>query len=156
MRRFVVLCLVSFASAFAATDDAEVRAPLENRIVTAKLAVGIAVGIIDENGQRVITAGKLSTQQSQAPTGDTIFEIGSISKAFTAVLLADMVNRGEVKLDDPVSKYLPDSVKMPSFDGRVITLLDLTTQTSGLPRLPSNLKPADPENLYADYSVEQL
>src|SRR5207244_1074108 len=78
------------------------------------------------------------------------------SKAFTAVLLADMVTRGEVKLDDPVSKYLPETVKVPAYQDRVITLLDLTTQTSGLPRLPSNLKPADPGNPYADYDVDRL
>jgi CubicO group peptidase (beta-lactamase class C family) len=67
-----------------------------------------------------------------------------------------MVQRGEVALDDPVSKYLPANVKMPQRNGRSITLVDLATHTSGLPRLPSNLSPMDPGNPYADYSVEQL
>ena len=143
MRSILAVSLLALAPTLPAADDVEVRALLENRIVTANRAVGIAVGIIDEKGQRIITAGKRSNQDSKPLDGDTVFEIGSISKAFTAILLADMVNRGEVRLDDPVSKYLPDSVKVPAYNDRVITLLDLTTQTSGLPRMPSNFKPAD-------------
>jgi CubicO group peptidase (beta-lactamase class C family) len=88
--------------------------------------------------------------------GNTVFEIGSITKAFTGALLADMVARGEVKLDDPIAKYLPKTVRVPSRNGHQITLLDLATQSSGLPRLPDNLKPADVTNPYADYSVAQL
>ena len=88
--------------------------------------------------------------------GNTVFEMGSISKVFTGALLADMVARGEVKLDDPIAKYLPQTVKVPSRNGRQITLLDLATQSSGLPRLPSNMRPADFSNPYADYSVQQL
>ena len=67
-----------------------------------------------------------------------------------------MVQRGEVALTDPVAKYLPPGVKMPERGGRSITLEDLATHTSGLPRLPTNLTPKDPANPYADYSVEQL
>ena len=88
--------------------------------------------------------------------GDTVFEMGSVTKVFTSLLLADMVQKGEVSLDDPVAKYLPATVKMPTRNGRVITLVDLATHTSGLPRLPTNLKPQDPANPYADYSVEQM
>jgi CubicO group peptidase (beta-lactamase class C family) len=65
-----------------------------------------------------------------------------------------MVRRGEVKLDDPVSKYLPASVRLPSRNGREIALLDLATQTSGLPRLPGNMAPKDPKNPYADYYAQ--
>jgi serine-type D-Ala-D-Ala carboxypeptidase/endopeptidase len=73
--------------------------------------------------------------------GQTIFEIGSETKLFTSLLLADMVQRGEVALDDPVANYLPATVKMPERNGRVIALVDLATHTSGLPRLPANLSP---------------
>src|SRR5205823_14852796 len=82
--------------------------------------------------------------------------IGSISKVFTSLLLSDMVQRGEVALTDPIAKYLPAGVKVPERGGRSITLVDLSTHTSGLPRLPSNLNPKDQSNPYADYSVEQL
>ena len=65
-----------------------------------------------------------------------------------------MVQRGEVSLNDPVSKYLPEGVKVPERNGRAITLVDLATHTPGLPRLPGNLRPKDPANPYADYSSD--
>ncbi len=67
-----------------------------------------------------------------------------------------MVQRGEVALTDPVAKYLPPEVKMPERGGKQITLEDLATHTSGLPRMPTNFTPKDPANPYADYSVEQM
>jgi CubicO group peptidase (beta-lactamase class C family) len=90
------------------------------------------------------------------PLGElTVFEIGSITKVFTGTLLADMAARGEVSFGDPIADYLPDDVRVPS-RGRPITLLDLSVQHSGLPRLPTNMTPADPTNPYADYTVEQM
>src|ERR1700728_3129984 len=88
--------------------------------------------------------------------GDTLFEIGSITKVFTALLAADMAQRDELRLDDPIAKYLPTNVKVPERHGRQITLIDLATHTSGLPRMPENFHPKDPNNPYADYSVDAL
>ncbi len=136
--------------------DAELKTIIRERIDTAHAGVGIVVGIIDEQGVRIVSHGTLSRTDNTPVNGDTIFEIGSVSKVFTTELLADMVGKGEVKLDDPVSKYLPASVKMPERNGRQITLLDLATQQSGLPRLPDNMVPADDSNPYADYKVEQM
>ena len=90
----------------------------------------------------------------QPVDGDTIFEIGSVTKVFTALLLADMVAKGEVALTDPVSKYLPATVKLAG--SKPITLEQLATHTSGLPRLPSNFAPKDVTNPYADYTPEKL
>jgi serine-type D-Ala-D-Ala carboxypeptidase/endopeptidase len=137
-------------------SDAEIRQMLVDRIDVQHQSVGIAVGIISSDGRRLIAYGHLEKGDPRPLNGETIFEIGSETKVFTALLLADMVQRGEVSLDDPVSKYLPANVKMPERNGRVITLVDLATHTSGLPRLPSNLSPVDPNNPYADYSVDQL
>ena len=137
-------------------DSAEIRSLLENRIDLGKKAVGIVVGTIDEKGRAVIGYGKLAKDRDEQPDGDTVFEIGSITKVFTSLILADMVERGEVKLDDPVSKFLPASVTVPSRNGRQITLLDLSMQISGLPRLPTNMKPADPANPYVDYDAAKL
>jgi CubicO group peptidase (beta-lactamase class C family) len=67
-----------------------------------------------------------------------------------------MVQEGKVRLDDPVQKFLPASVHMPTRNGKVITLANLSEQNSGLPRMPSNFAPADPANPYADYSVQQM
>ncbi|HLJ45175.1 MAG TPA: serine hydrolase [Bryobacteraceae bacterium] len=141
---------------FAAPDDAEIRALLANRIDEGKKAVGIVVGTIDEKGRHVIGHGRVAQGREQQPDGDTVFEIGSISKVFTSLLLADMIERGEVKPNDPVAKYLPSTVTVPSRNGRQITLLDLSMQVSGLPRLPNNMKPADLANPYADYDAAKL
>ena len=94
--------------------------------------------------------------ESVALGGNTVFEIGSITKTFSTALLADMVARGEVKLDDPVAKYLPSTVKVPGRGRKQITLYDLATHASELPRLPANLHPADMSNPYADYTVDQM
>ncbi len=137
-------------------DSSEIRSLLENRIDLGKKAVGIVLGTIDEKGRAVIGYGRLAKDRDEKPDGDTVFEIGSITKVFTSLILADMVERGEVKLDDPVSKFLPASVTVPSRNGRQITLLDLSMQISGLPRLPNNMKPADMANPYADYTPAKL
>ena len=100
--------------------------------------------------------GKSGSANNRPLDGDTVFEIGSITKVFTALLFTDMVLRGEVAPDDPAAKFLPASVKMPDFEGAPITLLDLATYTSGLPRMPSNFAPKDPGNPYIDYTAERL
>lgn len=140
----------------AVPSDSEIQQILVDRIDVQHQSVGIVVGIVGPEGRRVIAYGHLEKGDPRPLNGDTIFEIGSTTKVFTSLLLADMVQRGEVALDDPVAKYLPASVKMPERNGRSITLVDLATHTSGLPRMPTNFTPKDPADPYADYSVEQL
>ena len=70
------------------------------------------------------------------------FAIGVLSRGFTGVLLAEMIERGEVTLDDPLQQFLPQGVAAPTFDGRAITLRDLVTHTAGLPALPTRLEPS--------------
>ena len=140
----------------AGPDDAAIKTVLKERIDKAKQGVGIVVGIVDEHGSRVISYGKFQKGGERNVDGDTLFEIGSATKVFTSLLLADMVGRHQAQLDDPVSEYLPASVKMPTRGGKDITLLDLATHSSGLPRLPDNLSPAHADNPYADYTVAQL
>jgi len=137
--------------------DAEIKTMLRDYIDTDKLGVGLIVGIVDEHGSRTIGHGKPGNGKDGEVDGDTVFEIGSITKVFTALLLQTMVESGEMRLDDPVQKYLPDSVKVPTYQGKQITLLHLATHTSALPGMPSNLSPRswkDPDQ--ADYSPEQL
>lgn len=136
--------------------DAEIRSILQHRVIDQKQSVGIVVGVIGPEGRRVISYGGLDNGSPKLLNGDTLFEIGSVTKVFTSLLLADMVQKGEVALTDPISKYLPPGTKVPERNGRQITLLDLATHTSGLPRLPTNLKPKDPANPYADYTAAQL
>ncbi len=136
--------------------DSEIRKILVERIDTFHQGVGIVVGVIEPQGRRVVAYGSLNQGDPRPLNGDTTFEIGSVTKVFTSLLLSDMVQRGEVALADPVAKYLPAEVKVPERGGRVITLVDLSTHTSGLPRMPSNFNPKDPANPYADYTAEQL
>ena len=134
----------------------EIREILARRIEHQKQAVGIAVGVIEPSGRRVVAYGRLAHGDPRTLDQDTIFEIGSVSKIFTSLLLADMVERQEAALDDPAANYLPEQVRLPERSGKSITLLDLATHTSGLPRLPANLKPKDARNPYAGYSVDDL
>jgi D-alanyl-D-alanine-carboxypeptidase/D-alanyl-D-alanine-endopeptidase len=138
------------------SSDADIRKLLVARVDEQRQGVGIVVGVIDPSGRRVVAYGKRDPADPRPLDGDTEFEIGSITKVFTSLLLVDMVRRGEVALDDPAAKYLPPGVRLPEHGGKAITLQDLATHTSGLPRMPSNFTPKDPANPYADYTVRQL
>jgi CubicO group peptidase (beta-lactamase class C family) len=117
---------------------------------------GMVIGLLDEHGGRIFGAGKLDNGTEQTVNGDTIFEIGSITKTFTDLLLLDMVEHGEMKLDDPVVKYLPKSVKIPSRGGKEITLLNLAVQDSGLPFNPTNFSSKNLADAYDAYTVGDL
>jgi CubicO group peptidase (beta-lactamase class C family) len=89
---------------------------------------------------------------------DAVFDIGSVTKVFTTLVLAEMVVRGEVALDDPAQKYLPSSLQMPKWRGQEITLFHLAAHISSLPRLPANLWKTikDQANPYANYQVSDM
>jgi CubicO group peptidase (beta-lactamase class C family) len=144
------------SSPSAAPSDAEIRRILAERIDVQKQGVGIVVGVIDSHGRRIIAYGAPEKGDKRPLDGDTLFEIGSITKVFTALLAADMAQRGELSLDDPIRKYLPPAVKIPERGGKQITLIDLATHTSALPRMPENFRPKDPSRPYADYTVDAL
>jgi serine-type D-Ala-D-Ala carboxypeptidase/endopeptidase len=97
----------------------------------------IVVGIISPNGTQVFGYGNISKANSTKVDGNTIFDTASITKTFTTTILADMVKQGLVNLDDPIGKYLPATVKIPTYNGHEITLEDLATHTSGLPGFPA-------------------
>jgi D-alanyl-D-alanine-carboxypeptidase/D-alanyl-D-alanine-endopeptidase len=141
---------------FPVPGNDEIREILVKRVDQQKQAVGIVVGVIEPDGRRIVAYGNLANGDPRTLDGDTVFEIGSVTKVFTSLLLADMVNRKEVVLDDPAAKYLPENVKMPERSGKSITLLDLSTHSSGLPPLPGNFKLKDASNPYGDYSVGDL
>jgi D-alanyl-D-alanine-carboxypeptidase/D-alanyl-D-alanine-endopeptidase len=137
-------------------SDTAIQKILSDRIDVQRQGIGIVVGIIDPSGRKIVAHGTVDSSSKRPVDGDTLFEIGSATKVFTSLLLADAVARGEVAITDPIAKYLPAEVKVPERSGRKITLQDLATHTSGLPRLPSNFAPKDPTNPYADYTVAQL
>ncbi|QCI62932.1 serine hydrolase [Phreatobacter stygius] len=138
-------------------SDADIQAILTERIDVQKQSLGMVVGLVAPDGRRRIVAHGVMASDDARPVGaDTLYEIGSVTKVFTALLLADMVRRGEAALADPLAKYLPGGVASPERGGRPITLADLATHTSGLPGLPEDFAPQDPGNPYADYSVAAL
>lgn len=122
--------------------------------VAAAPGTGIVVGIIDRGVQTIYAAG--SAGNGHPVNERTLFEIGSVTKTFTATALALMVMRGEVRLDDPIAKYLPKGIRAPSKDGKPITLLNLAEQRSGLPRLPANMHDSAGSDPYADYTVSDM
>ena len=134
----------------------EVLNLLVNRVDEGKKAVGIVVATVAPDLREVIPYGTMSKDRPDTVTGNTVFEIGSITKVFTSVILADMVVHGEVKLDTPVAQLLPPTVKVPQRNGKQITLLDLAMHVSGLPRMPPDFRPADMENPYAGFDAPQL
>ena len=119
-------------------------------------SLGYVAGVVDGGTTRLVAAGQSGAENGRALAGDTVFEIGSITKVFTAFVLADAVQRGEMAFADPLAKFLPAEVQLHAFDGKAITLLDLVTYSSGLPNMPGNIVIKDPENPYADYTTARL
>lgn len=152
---FLLVSATGLAAQYRLPPDSVVRRIIDEQ-VGPKHTVGLVIGLLDADGtRRVLTAGKADNGALQLDA-NTVFEIGSISKTFTNALLADMVRRGEVTLDQPVQSLLPSTVKVPTRNGKQITLLDLATASSGLPRMPSNFKPKDSGNPFADYTVDLM
>jgi D-alanyl-D-alanine-carboxypeptidase/D-alanyl-D-alanine-endopeptidase len=139
-------------------SDADIRRMLAERVdalAGQEDGIGIVVGVVAPQGRRVISYGHLNQGDPRPLNGDTVFEIGSVGKVFTALLFADMVQKGDVALADPVAKYLPVGVKVPERNGHAITLVDLATHTSGLPFMPDEVPVVD-ESAATKYGASQL
>lgn len=132
----VAATITTPAPALELDDDDAIRNILKQRIEVEKRTVGMAVCVSTPVHTRFVAWGRERLGEDRPVTSETVFEIGSITKVFTALLLASMVRHGQVRLDDPVIRYLPGDFQAPELDGRQITLVDLATHTSGLPRFP--------------------
>lgn len=129
----------------------KLKETIQSLVNNNKTNAAIVVGFVDPNGTQFYGYGNMSNANPITVDKDTIFAIGSITKVFTTILLADMVNSGLVNLDDPIEQYLPPSVKVPTYNGQKITLENLATHTSGLSEFPSshcvsNFNGTDDEN----------
>lgn len=116
---------------------------------------GIVVGIIEGDKAYYYSYGKKSIN-GEPIDEHSVFEIGSITKTFTGIILAEMAMKGKMNLDDPLQKYLPEGVTAPTRNGASIKLVHLSNHTSSLPRMPGNFSPANNANPFADYSETQL
>ena len=132
----------------------ELEAMVKQR-VDAGRGMAMVLGVIEADGSTKIVHYGDAGEGARALDTRSVFEIGSITKVFTGVLLADAVERGEVALEDPVSKYLPSEVSVPSRDGRQITLLDLATHRSSLTRMPTNMIPTG-DGAYPTYTIAMM
>ena len=142
--------------AAAQTDSQQAtRDILKERIEVGRQSVGMVAVTLQAGHREMVTYGHAGTPDDRPLDMESVFEIGSITKVFTALLLADMVQRREGALDDPVASLLPAGAKIPE-KGKPITLLDLATYTSGLPRMPGNFRPGASNNPFADYTTAMM
>lgn len=139
------------AAAAPALDDSA-RRMASQRTGNGAMA-SIVIGIVEQGGEPVVYG--FGNIDGRAPDGNTVYEIGSVTKTFTALLLAQEVAAGRLSLDEPVQRLLP-GYTIPAWKGQAITLRDLATQTSGLPRLPTGFTPPDMANPYATYGEDDL
>lgn len=117
---------------------------------------GLIVAVADLDGDSVVALGVASREGGTPVNAETRFEVASVTKTFTGLLLAELAADGRLGLDDPVSDLLPDTLSVPEHGGRRIRLRHLATHTSGLPRMPDNFHPADPDDPYRDYGTREL
>jgi D-alanyl-D-alanine-carboxypeptidase/D-alanyl-D-alanine-endopeptidase len=136
-------------------SDEDVLSILADRVDVRQQSVGTVIGMLEGGTRRVLSYGCHSLEKIAAPDGDSVFEIGSITKVYTAMLLAEMARRGEVSLDEPVEDLLPQGTAVPKRRGQKIALRHLSTHCSGLPRMPDNFN-ADGPDPYRHYTVEDL
>lgn len=127
-------------SAYKITD--EIKDRINALVDSNRTNAAIVIGIVDRDGTQFYSHGKISNAINSTLDQNTIFAIGSNTKVFTTVLLAEMVEGGLVRLNDPIDKYLPSNVIVPQYKGHKITIEDLATHTSGLPEFPSNYCPS--------------
>ncbi len=127
-------------------------------LVQQKKLASAAVAVVRGGDVQTFFYGAVKSGNSQAPNADTLYEIGSVTKTFTAAGLALLVAEGVVALDTPVQDLLPPGARVPDWNGRKITLGDLASHLSGLPGLPTNLKVglSNLNDPYADYTISDL
>ncbi|MFE6050246.1 serine hydrolase domain-containing protein [Kitasatospora sp. NPDC056446] len=124
-------------------------------------ATAVTVAVACEEREQVRSYGRLGHGRSAPCTPDTVFELGSVSKTFTALLLAELAANGELALDNTLESRLPaDWPPLKARSPEPVRLLHLATHTSGLPRLPPGLLavalPDWAANPYAAFGEEQL
>ncbi len=133
---------------------ADVIEAIEKRIADG-VVPSVSISIIDQGDVQYFNFGKTAADGKEVDE-HTIYEIGSISKVFTAILLAQQVADGDLTLDDKINDYLPVEVQVPVMGEQEITFGNLSDHTSGLPRMPTNFDPENPGNPFADYTVDMM
>ena len=132
--------------------DRDLSAALKTGELAPDKDAGVSIAIVKDGVTRIFAYGVAQP--------DSIYEIGSLTKTFTGLLFAQMVEQGKARLNEPVRELLPPGTvskpQGPEITLPAITLLDLATQRSGLPPMPDNINLADMDNPYAAYHVADL
>lgn len=118
--------------------------------------VGLSIGIIKDGKKYYYNYGETKKGNSQIPSSANLYEIGSITKTFTGIILAKAIIEKKINLNDPVNKYLPKNIPVIKFGNDTLKIVHLTNHTSGLPPLPDNFGATDLINPYKDYDEKKL
>jgi len=168
--RLRTFCILSILFLFFCQDlfsqvrrrkETTVRAEINNLVddyMAAEGNVGLIIGIITDTAEAIIPYGSIKKDTLIRPIAQTLYEIGSLTKLFTALTILEMDKAGKLSLKDPLSKFLPDSIVSVNSHLNNLTIDQLLVHTSGLPKRPYNLNLVmkDKENPYAEYSLEDM
>lgn len=146
----------ALAQEAAMPSNTDIARILADRIDRDQANVGIAVAVIENGETRFVSHGTLAVDSTETVTEHTVFEAGSITKVFTNLLLAQLVDEGRIDLDAPIIDYLPEGTVLPSEEGRAITAFDLATHSAGLSGLPDDLLSRGMDNPYSGYGIDGL
>jgi CubicO group peptidase (beta-lactamase class C family) len=119
--------------------------------------VGLSIGVLKNGEIYFYNYGETKKGDGQIPSAKNLYEIGSITKTFTGLLLAKAVIEKKISLNDPVNKYLPQNIPVIKFGNDTLKIIHLSNHTSGLPPLPDNLDLQNNlSNPYKNYDETKL
>ncbi len=147
----------------ASKTDNKLSTPLDKKIdsllqqfMFSSNTVGLSMGILKNGKKYFYNYGETKKNNKEIPTSKNLYEIGSITKTFTGLLLAKAVIENKINLNDPVNKYLPKDIPTLQFEGDTLRIVHLSNHTSGLPPLPTNFDATNSINPYKDYDNDKL
>ncbi len=117
--------------------------------------VALSIGVLKDGKTYFYNYGETKKGNGQIPSSKNLYEIGSVTKTFTGLLLARAVVTNKIKLTDPVNKFLPGKNWL-TFGNDTLRIVHLANHTSGLPPLPDNFGATDLVNPYKDYDEKKL
>lgn len=156
----VCLFFIALPSTFGQETKSDVWPPADTfefmeSTIAKEFWTGGVIAWIDGEKTGIRGFGHLSRDRKKEVNGDTIFEIGSISKVFTTTILCRAIRDGKIKLSDTLRDALGKEAKLTPTMAK-ITIEELATHTSGLPRMPLNHKPKTNDDPYVDYGRKEL
>ena len=161
MKRLLLLLLLVLITNYQGIGQSnltpDIIAEITKEYLSDQNTYGLSIATLENDEITYYNLGRQSSKIDTPPTNQNLYEIASMTKTMTAAILSEMVYEDKLNFDDPISKFLPDSVITWPTENR-ITLMELVTHQSGLPRLPMNIFTTvkDPDNPYANYHQNDL